>query len=64
MFSPKGDMADKMDVLKQIIESHLKLSCDNRFQRALTACTGVFKVITLVGSIQGNYFENVSACAQ
>jgi len=26
----------------------LKLSCDSRFQRAFTACTCVFKVITLV----------------
>jgi len=26
----------------------LKLSCDSRFQRAFTACSCVFKVITLV----------------
>jgi len=28
----------------------LKLNCDSRFQRAFTACSCVFKVITLVGS--------------
>jgi len=36
----------------------LKLSCDSRFQRAFTACSCVFKVITLVGSNQRNNFEN------
>ena len=31
---------------------HLKLRCDCRFQHAFTACSCVFKVITLVGSNQ------------
>ncbi len=34
----------------------LKLSCDTRFQHAFTACTCVFKVITLVRANQNNYF--------
>jgi len=42
----------------------LKLSCDSRFQRAFTASICVFKVITLVGSNQRNYFENVNACSK
>jgi len=40
--------------------SHLltfKLSCDSRFQLAFTACSCVFKEITLVGSNHGNYFK-------
>jgi len=40
----------------------LKLSCDNRFQLAFTACICVFKEITQVWVNQGNYFENVNAC--
>jgi len=40
----------------------LKLSCDSRFQRAFTACSCVFKLITLVGSNQGNFFENATTC--
>jgi len=42
----------------------LKLSCDSRLQRAFTACGCVFKEITLVGSNQGNYFENATACSK
>ncbi len=38
-----------------------KLRCDNHFQRAFTACSCVFKVITLVWASQRNYFENVNA---
>ncbi len=38
--------------------AQVKLSCDERFTHAFTACSCVFKVITLVGSNQGNYFEN------
>jgi len=30
---------------------------------AFTVCGSVFKVITLVGSNQGNYFENATACS-
>jgi len=42
----------------------LKISCDSRFQRAFTACVCVFKVITLVGLSQRNYFENATACSK
>ncbi len=44
--------------------SPLKLRCDSRFQHAFTACNCVFKVMTLVGSNQGNYFENATACSK
>jgi len=40
------------------------MSCDERFTHAFTACGSVFKEITLVGSNQGNYFENASACSK
>jgi len=40
----------------------LKLRCDTRFQRALTACSCVFKVITFVGANLGKFFENATAC--
>jgi hypothetical protein len=42
---------------------NIKLRCGSRFQRVLTACC-VFKVITLIGSNQGNYFENATACSK
>jgi len=42
----------------------LKLSCDSRFQRAFTACSCVFKVITLIGSNQCNFFENATSCSK
>ncbi len=42
----------------------LKLRCDEHFTHAFTACGCVFKEITLVGSNQGNYFENVTACSK
>jgi hypothetical protein len=41
-----------------------KLSCDSRFQRAFTACSCVLKEITLVGSNQGSYFVNETACSK
>jgi hypothetical protein len=41
-----------------------KLRCDERFTHAFTACGCVFKEITLVGSNQGNYFENTTACSK
>ncbi len=41
----------------------LKLRCDGRFQRAFTACSCVFKVNALIGSNQGNCFENATACS-
>jgi len=40
----------------QQVSYTIKLSCDSRFQRALTACICIFKVITLAGSNQHNYF--------
>jgi len=39
----------------------LKLSCNSRFQRVFTACSCIFKVITLVGSNQHSYFKNANA---
>ncbi len=42
----------------------LKQRCDERFTQALTAYSCVFKEITLVGSNQGNYFENENACSK
>jgi len=45
-------------------QMELKLSRDSRFQRARTACCCIFKVITLVRSNQGNYFENAIACSK
>jgi len=45
-----------------VAPSELKLRCDERFTHAFTACSCVFKVITLVGLNQGNYFENATAC--
>jgi len=36
------------------------LRCYRRFQRVFTSCSCVFKVITLIGSNQGNYFENAT----
>jgi len=35
----------------------IKLSCDGRFQSAFTACSWIFKVITPVGSNQGNFLK-------
>jgi len=49
---------------KSVRQVWVKLCCDCRFQRAFTACSCVFKVITLVGSNQGNYFENATACSK
>jgi len=46
------------------LEPSIKLRCDSRFQRALTACSCVFKVYTLIGSNQGKYFENATACSK
>jgi len=49
---------------KVLIRLYLKLHCDSRFQRVITACSCVFKVITLVGSNQCNFFENATACSK
>jgi hypothetical protein len=43
-------------------KAKVKLRCDERFTHAFTARSFVFKEITLVGSNQGNYFENANAC--
>jgi len=45
-------------------DCNLKLHCDERFTHAFTACGCVFKEITLVGSNQGNLFENTTACSK
>jgi hypothetical protein len=42
----------------------LKLRCKERFTHAITACSCVFKELTLVGSDQGNYFENATSCSK
>jgi len=42
----------------------IKLRCDERFTHAFTAWGCVFKEIMLVGSNQGNYFENATACSK
>ncbi len=42
----------------------LKLRCDERFTHAFSACCCVFKEITLVGSNQGNFFEDATACSK
>jgi len=43
-----------------IARKTFKLSCDRRFQRAFTAGSCVFKVITLVWANQRNFFENAT----
>jgi len=50
--------------VKILFYSRFKLRCDTRFQHAITACSCVFKVITLVSSNQGNNFENATACSK
>jgi len=47
-----------------LFEWALKLRCDERFTHAFTACSCVFKEITLVVSNQGNYFEYENACSK
>jgi len=42
----------KYRYFEEVLERSLKLRCHSRFQRALTACVCVFKVITLAGSNQ------------
>ncbi len=42
----------------------IKLSCDSRFQRAFTACSCVFKVITLVWANQRKFIENATTCSK
>jgi len=59
----KEEEEDDILTVKQVL-SEFKLSCDSRFQRAFTACSCVFKVITLIGSNQGNFFENATTCSK
>ena len=47
-----------------IYERPLKARCNMRFRRAFTECCFVFKVITLFGYCQRNYFENATACSE
>ncbi len=42
----------------------IKLRCDTRFQHAFTACSCVFKVITLVWANQRNFFKNATTCSK
>jgi len=42
----------------------IKLRCNSHFQREFTACSCIFKVITLIGSNQDYYFENATACSK
>ncbi len=49
---------------KRTLEVSLKLSCDSRFTHAFTACSCVFKVITLVWANQRDFFENATACSK
>ncbi len=62
------DLGDvKLDSNEELCTSHdnqVKLSYDSHFQHAFTACVCVFKVITLVGSNQSNYFENANTCSK
>jgi len=46
------------------IDIQVKLRCDERFQNAFTACSCVFKVITLVWANQRNFFENTTTCSK
>ncbi len=47
--------------LEKSLRTLIKFLCDERFTHAFNACGCVFKEITLVGSNQGNYFENATA---
>ena len=55
---------DMCQCLMQNTWEGLKLRCDERFTHAFTACSCVFKVITLIWGNQGNYFENGTACSK
>ena len=41
--------------------THIKPSCNTRFQPVFTACIRIFKVIMLVCANQSNFFENAKA---
>jgi len=51
-------------LIKNPIETIIELHCDERFKHAFTACTCVFKEITLVWVNQRNFFENANACVK
>jgi len=61
-----AQLALKTHAFFQIVgfSSRIKLRCHERFAHAFTACGCVFKVITLIGSNQGNYFENATTCSK
>jgi len=46
------------------VKTTLKLSCDERFTHAFTACGCVFKEITLVWVNPRNFFENATVCSK
>jgi len=51
--------------IKKIIQLVNETSSKDALRRAFYACVySVFKVITLVGSNQCNYFENATACSK
>jgi len=52
------------DFQERLQHIKVKLRCDSRFQRAFTAYSCVFKVITLVWANQRHYFENAIACSK
>jgi len=49
---------------RKYFRNTFKLRCDERFTHSFNACGCVFKEITLVGSNQGNFFENAFACSK
>jgi len=55
---------DLLNKARLMLLLFFKLSWDSRFQHAFTACFCVFRVITLVGSNQRNYFENANSCSK
>jgi len=57
-------MTGALEFIEPPSDFNLKMRCDSRFQRAFTAYSSVFKVINLIGSNQGNYFENATACSK
>jgi len=50
--------------IRRFLNKPFKLRCDTRFQHAFTACSCIFKKITLVGSNQSYFFESATACSK
>jgi len=44
--------------------AEFKAALRQSFSALFTACSCVFKVITLIGSNQGNFFENATTCSK